>query len=277
MSRTDVVKSTTHFESGISNLGDAYALNPLYRFGMMDPTHHYYTYFDDFFTFQDSVLTTEASDTAADEWKVTIIDTDTDNAASQAILDEAGGVLSITNNNNTLDSTVMQKRGESFLIDPNRPFAFKARIQPHVASGTNWWMGLSAYDTTPLDSLDCIMFQKPSGSTINFSISKGGVESGSSAIADASANWQTMAFVYTPPTFYGPHADTIRVWFTTGTDNGDLSIDYLVPVKTYTGASSLAGLTDTEMTITFGVLNAAIQAQTMQVDYISASFNASRA
>ena len=270
MSRTNLIRNTTHFSNGVSNVGPDYSENPMHSFGMFDPTHHYYTYFDDFFTFQP---TAPASATGRD-YDVTIVATGT---PTQTVADLPGGVLAILNGTVDNNSTFIEKNGESFKVDTTKPFAFKARIMSAEATQIDWIVGLVDSDTPPLDFSDGIAFRKSDGGTaIDFPIESGDADTGDTGIATFVASaWTTLAFEYTPPTF-GESADMLRVWVTSGTTNGEESIDYLAPCKTFQNVSSNVTLPSTELTVQIGVQNGTGSPQTLNVDYVLAVFNGSR-
>ena len=266
MARSNLVKNTTHFSNGVSNIGAGYEDHPMKNMGLLDPTHQYYMYFNDFFEYH------------ADEWTITTTEGGS-GAATEALTSSSGGALLITNDDADNDADFFNLKGESFKLNTSNPFFFKARLKVSDATQSDWVMGLQITDTTPLAVSDGIYFRKDDGDTdIDFSIMKDSTDSGSSAIATCGTDMMTVAFVYTPPGFApSEYADTIRAYVTTGSTNGTQSVDYLVPAKVYTGASSLSGFCDDEeLTISFGIQNGAAAAKTMTIDYVLAAVNANR-
>jgi hypothetical protein len=276
MGKTNTIRNVgQHLKNGISNIAPPYEMHPLRNMGQFDPTHHYFTYFDDFHSFQATTAVTTTAATAT-TWICTLIDGATDGGAAQAVTDEAGGVLLLTTDDADNDGINMQLKSECVKMVTTKPFFFKARIKFLEATQNDWQLGLMVHDTTSLVSpQDGICFQKDDGDTnIDFKILKSGTDSGSTTIATAAATatWMTLAFAYTPPS-YGINEDSIRVWVTTGTTNGDESIDDLQAPTTYTGASSLAGFCDDqELSPSFAYLNGATGVDTISIDYIYTAF-----
>ncbi|MBW1939379.1 MAG: hypothetical protein JRI67_11575, partial [Deltaproteobacteria bacterium] len=83
-------------------------------------------------------------------WTVTVIDTDVDGADSRAIEDAAGGILAVTNNDNALDDTNLQKVGEAFKLVSDKPLYYECRFAVNCTDIVNptVTVGLCITDTT---------------------------------------------------------------------------------------------------------------------------------
>lgn len=179
----------------------------------------------------------------AANWTVTEVGT-----ATQALTDEDGGVLLITNDANDDDSSFQQKVGESFLFETGKKLWFNARFKVSDATQSDFVMGLQITDTTPLSVTDGVYFRKDDAdANIDFVVIKDSTATTSEAIAVAEDNtYINLGFYY----------------------NGKDKIEYFVDRKKV-GTSVVTNLPDDEaLTISFGIQNGEAVAKTMRVDYI---------
>jgi len=224
----------THFRSGVSNTSPG---DPLYKFGMLDPTK-WHTYFNDFDTF-----------TAAD-WTITTTEGGAGDA-TEAITNADGGRLLITNDDADDDRDFFQKVGESFKFATGKRLFFKALFQVSDATQSDFVMGLQITDTTPLAVTDGVYFRKDDGDALlDFVVIKDSTATTATGIATVvDATDITVAFDY----------------------DGDSAIRYYVN-GVQIGTSAVTNLPDDEeLTISFGIQNGAAAAKTMTVDYVFAS------
>lgn len=139
----------TRLPSGITNVPVGNIFNNLM---MPDPTL-YHTFFDDF----DRYL--------ASNW--TITDTGTGVVAQ---IDGNGGLITITNDANAADNTLLQAVSEAFLIVPGKEIFFKTRCALGDVVNTDFLIGLIIRDVaTPFNPTDGIFFIKADASaSLNF-------------------------------------------------------------------------------------------------------------
>ncbi len=221
----------SRFPGGITN---AVQHTTLSGFGAMDPTK-YHVYWNDFDTF------------AVADWTITTTEAGAGDA-TEALTDEDGGVLLITNDAADNDADFFQKVGESFLFVAGKKLWFKARLKTSNATQTDIVMGLQITDTTPLAVTDGVYFIKADdAATVDFVVVKNSTATTASAIATmANATWVILGFYY----------------------NGVDEISYYVDdVKL--GTSAVTNLVDDEeMTVSFGIQNGSANARTLSVDYV---------
>lgn len=221
----------THFhQGGISNVRKDM---PLGMMGQLDPTK-FHTYFNDFDTY------------VVGDWTITTTEAGA-GSASEALADEQGGVLLITNDAADNDADFFQKIGESFKMVAGKKAWFKARFKVSDATQSDFVMGLQITDTTPLAVSDGIWFQKDDGDTqLDFHVAN------SSAQTDQ-ANVHTMA-----------DATYVEVaWYYNGDDEIQVFVDDAVVATVAT-----TNLPATELTVSFGIQNGEAVAKTMSIDYI---------
>lgn len=239
------------FPFGISTAAPG---TPMAAFGMPDPTQ-WHVFFDDF-----NQWVTDTSSEA--RYTITTIELGA-GSATEAITDEAGGVLLITNDAADDDSDFFQKIGESFLPAAGKRMIFKARFRVSDATQCDWVMGLQVADTTPLAAggdgvTDGIFFQKDDGDTnVDFYVQKnattGQLTTTAWTTAAANNTYMTLAFVF----------DGKRTIDLYKNDALIKSVDIGGTFATY--------MPDTELTVSFGLQNGEAVAKTMSVDYIFAA------
>ena len=219
--------STTRFTNGVTT---AKSIEPMGQFILPDVTKAH-TYFDDFDTY-----------TAAD-WTVTET-----GVATQALANEDGGVLLVTNAAADDDASFSQKVGESFKFEAGKKLWFEARLKVSDATQSDWVVGLQITDTTPLAVTDGVYFRKDDGdANIDFVVIK------NSTATTATAVSVNVDATYVRLSFYYNGVDEI-VYFVDGVRQGK-SVTTNLP-------------DDEELTISFGVQNGEAVAKTMSVDYI---------
>lgn len=220
---------TTRFPNGLTTVAKGSALGEF----ILPSPFAVHTYFDDFDTY-----------TAAD-WTVTEV-----GIATQALADEDGGVLLITNAAVDNDSSFSQKVGESFLMEVGKKAWFAARLKVSDATQSDWVVGLQITDTTPLDVTDGIFFRKDDGDTnIDFVVEKDNVATESAVGINADATYVEVAFYYN------------------GNDRVEAYVD-----GSLAGSAVTTNLPDDEvLTVSYGVQNGEGVAKTMSIDYIFAA------
>tara|TARA_R110000868_G_scaffold290994_2_gene551289 strand:+ start:184 stop:879 length:696 start_codon:yes stop_codon:yes gene_type:complete len=226
---------TTNFPNGATNNT---AQNSLGQMILQDPTKAH-TYFNDFDTY------------LAGEWTATDV-----GAATQALTDEDGGVLLITNAAADNNSSFFNKVGESFLMEATKPAFFKARFKVSDAIESDFIIGLQITDTTPLVVTDGIYFRKDDADALlDFVVIKDSTATTSTGIATvADDTYLTVAFYYN---------GSDKISYYAGTDSNN---------PTFIGEAVTTNLPDDEeLTISFGIQNGEAVAKTMSIDYIFAS------
>ena len=221
----------THFFSGISNceMGD-----PLYQFGMLDPTK-WHVYFNDFDTY------------VVGDWTITTTEAGA-GSATEALTDGDGGQLLITNDAGDNDLDFFQKVGESYKFESGKKLFFKARFKVSDATQSDFVIGLQITDTTMLDVTDGVFFQKDDGdANLDFHVEKNNTATSATAVATvANATFLVVAFYY----------------------DGVSKVHYYVD-GVHKGSSAVTNLPDDEeLTVSFGLQNGEAAAKTMTLDYI---------
>ena len=218
----------TNFPNGLTNRTAGEIFGSLKTF---DPTR-FHTFFEDFDYY------------VAANWTVTET-----GVATQALTDEDGGVLLITNAAADNDASFQQKVGENILFETGKPLYFKARFKVNDATQSDVVMGLQITDTTPLDVTDGVFFIKNDGETnVTLVIEKNNTQTTIANVTDlANDTYVTLAYYW----------DGINaIW--AGVGNGAVA-------KVEVGDN----LPDDEaLTISFGIQNGEAVAKTMSVDYI---------
>ena len=223
----------TRFENGLTTTKNT----TLHDYGLPDPTG-WHVFFDDFDRY------------VAADWTITTTEAGS-GSASEALTDEDGGVLLITNDDADNDADFFNKVGESFLFETGKKLFFKARFKVSDATQSDFVMGLQITDTTPLDVTDGVFFQKDDGDTnLDFHVEKDDTatsETGVHTVADDT--YLTVGFYY----------------------NGKSEITYFVDDVKQGSVATTNMPDDEELTVSFGVQNGAAAAKTMSVDYIFAA------
>lgn len=226
----------TNFTKGVNNIT---AQNILGQLKELDPTQ-LHTYFNDFDNY------------VAANWTVT----ETQAGATQALTNEDGGVLLLTNSAADDDLNALQKVGESFKFESGKKLFFKARFKVSDAIQSDFVIGLQITDTTPLAVTDGVYFRKDDGdANLDFVVVKDSTASTATAITTVSNNtYITVAFYYN---------GVDEVVYAASTDSNNPAIR---------GKLATTNLPDDEeLTISFGIQNGEAVAKTMSVDYIFAA------
>lgn len=129
-----------------------------------DPTV-YHQYFNDFESF------------TAGDWSINTVETGA-NSATEAISNERGGVLVLTNDIADDDADWLQWTKETFKWTSGKRMHFKSRMKLNEKLQSEFVMGLQITDTTPLDASDGIYFRKLDGvDDVYLVVVKNGTES----------------------------------------------------------------------------------------------------
>jgi len=208
--------------------------------GGFDPAK-YHVFFDDFDKY------------VVGDWTITTTEAGAGNA-TEALMDGDGGLLLITNDAADNDCDFFQKVGESFLIESGKKAWFKARFKVSDVTQSDIVMGLQVTDTTPLAVTDGIWFRKDDGDAfLDFIVQKDDTTGKNTGTAVATLVNDTFVTVG---------------WYYDGVSTCEA---YVNDVKVSTLSAAAAYLSDTELTISFGIQNGEAVAKTMTVDYIFAA------
>ena len=221
----------THFTDGVSNVISS---NPLYQFGMLDPTK-YHIIFDDF----DKLP-------IAANYTLTAISGGSGTSAITS-QDVDGGVARLTTAADELDGIAAEWLSESFLLESGKKTFIKTRLSVGDAVQSGWMVGLHSTDTTPRDATLRFFFESVDASAdVYFNIDDNTTDADSSTIATLSDNtYITLSAYYDGVTSVELFADDVRI--TTMTD---------------------IGLPGAEMALGFGYWNGAAGAETTDFDYV---------
>jgi len=221
----------THFSGGVSNTSSG---DPLYEFGMLDPTK-WHVFFDDFDTTP-----------IAAQWTLTATSVGSGTSAI-TVPDADGGLARITTAANENDGIFAEWISETFKLEDGKKAFLKTRISVGDAIQSDWIVGLHSTDTTPQDATLRFLFESVDGSAaVYFNNDDNTTDTDSNTLVTmADDTFVTLAA-------YWDGVDKIRVYA-----NGAL-------VQTMTSMDVPAA----EMAVGFGYLNGAAGAETTDVDYI---------
>lgn len=220
----------TRFPNGLTTTEKA---SPLGEFILPDVTSAH-VYFEDFDYYN------------AADWTVTSV-----GVSTEALADEDGGVLLLTNAAADDDSVFLDKVGESFLMASGKKVWFEARLKVSDATQSDWVAGLQITDTTPLAVTDGIYFRKDDGdANIDFVVIKDSTDTTETGVAT------NVDDTYVRLSFYYDGKDKIR-YYVDGVMQGSVATTNLPD--------------DEALTVSFGVQNGEAVAKTMSVDYILAA------
>ena len=153
------------------NLGD---------YGLPDPTR-WHTFFTDFDSF------------VVANWLTTEVGA----GGTQALTDEDGGVLLLTNDVNDDDSQALQLRGEAFRFQTGKKLYFKARFKVSDSTQSQLIVGLQIIDTTPFDVTDGVYFSKSDGDqTLQLKVEKDNVATTTDVLEMADDTYLELGFFY---------------------------------------------------------------------------------
>jgi len=184
-------------------------------------------------------------------WILTIIDTDIDTGATQAIEDAAGGILALTVDDNALDSVNLQVNGETFKLAAGKPLYFESKFAVDCAAIANPTVvvGLCIKDTTLAGSMtDGVYFIKDNGDA-NLDI----VTELASSETKADTGVDLVDNTFVTVAFYYDGAGNVT-FYVDGTEIATHSTN--IP----TG----------ELTVSFAQLNGEAAANVLRIDYVKA-------
>jgi len=229
------MSSPKRYSNGITNVP---ASNPLGQLTTLDPTQ-LTVFFDDFLRY------------SATDWTITTVETGT---ATEAVGDESGGVLVVTNGTSDNDSDMFQLSAdggttvaETFKLATGKKAWIKTRCKTSDKTDSEFIVGLVDSDTTPLDASDGMFFIKADDvATLDFKTSKSSVSSTASSIATL------VDDTYVELACYYDGVETIT-YYVDGLPKGTLTDDTLPT---------------TELSVTFGVKNGGAAAKVFSIDYL---------
>jgi hypothetical protein len=221
----------THFTNGVSNVVVG---NPLYEFGMLDPTK-YHVFFDDFDTTP-----------IAAQWTLTATSVGAGTSAI-TVPDADGGLARITTAANEDDGIFAEWISETFLLESGKKTFMKTRISVGDAIQSDWIVGLHSTDTTPQDATMRFQFESVDASAVvYFNNDDNTTDTDSATIATLSDDtFITLAVYYDGVTSIKCYAN-------------DVLVDTMTSI----------GVPGAEMAVGFGYLNGAAGAETADIDYI---------
>jgi hypothetical protein len=221
----------THFTNGVSNTIPG---NPLYEFGMLDPTK-WHIFWDDFDTTP-----------VAAQWTLTATSVGAGTSAI-TVPDADGGLARITTAANEDDGIFAEWISETFLLEDDKKTFMKARFQVGDATQSDFIIGLHSTDTTPQDATMRFLFESVDASAaLYFNNDDNTTDTDTGTILTlADDTFVTVAA-------YWDGISSIAVY---GND---------VLIETLTSIDVPAA----EMAVGFGYLNGAAGAETTDVDYI---------
>lgn len=232
--------AVTSLPKGLSTAARGTAL---FDYVLPDPTKTV-VFWDDFINYD------------ASHWVVTTTEAGT-GSASEAIQNEVGGVLKLTNDDADDDNDFLQWASEEdadgvevFKITTSERAWFKARFKVSDATESDFVIGLQIIDTSPLAVSDGIFFQKDDGNTeLDFHVEKDSTQTDATNIHTMEDDtYVTVGFYY--------DKKKIHVYVNDGKVT-DVVDDNLPD--------------DEELTISFGIQNGEAAAKSMSVDYILAA------
>lgn len=196
--------------------------------------------FDDFFTTTLPTVTTG-------HWVVTET-----GAGTEAITDEHGGILLLTNAAADNDAISMQfgrtadgTTGESIACASGRTIWYETRLKVSDATQTDWLAGLVVTDTTPLANTDGIFFRKDEDDT------QVDVQCAISSVASTMANVFTCGTSYMKLGFKVSGLSQVSFWI------NDVKV-----------ATLTSNIPTTELRPTFHIQNGEAVSKTMSIDYM---------
>lgn len=221
---------TTNFPNGLTNMAST---KPTGQLIIPDPTS-VHMFFDDFNSY------------TAGDWTVTTTEAGA-GSATEVIQDESGGVLKLTNAANDNDCDYLQLVKETFVLVAGKKAWMKARLKVSDATESDFIIGITDRDTTPLGASDGIFFQKDDGDTnLDFHVAKTGTTTSATAIATIADDTYVNVGVYY--------------------DGGSVISYYIDDVKI--GAVAATNLPAMELCVTMGIRNGAAAVKSMSIDYV---------
>lgn len=236
----------TRFETSDGNIypeDDTYGpINPMWvncpMFEIMQDPSLAHVYHEDFHVY------------AAGDFAITTTEAGGGDAA-QALTDEIGGVLLLTNDTNDNDMIQLQvgtgTTGESFILAQRQPLWFEARLAVNNATEAQFFIGLASEDTSLMTAVtNSVHFENADGAAdVTYHC-----EGGSDTTADTGVN--VVADTYNRFGIFWDGRDLVEYW-----------IDAVLV------GGSRTNIPTAEMKVSFAVTNrVAATAKTMSVDYI---------
>jgi len=194
----------------------------------------YAEFMDDFFKY------------AAGDWSITTTEDGGGGDASEAITDEVGGVLLITNDNGASDLDQLQLVGESVKPAAGKKIWFEARFKVGDVSSSSVLVGLAVTDTSLVASAPAngIYFRSDGDGILDFA-------SNASSVESAETGLHTMADgIYIKVGFKVVGTGLIEYW-----------------VNNVKKGSVTTNIPTTEMRLSLAITNGTTAAETMSVDY----------
>lgn len=179
----------------------------------------------------------------AGDWTVT----ETQAGATQALINEQGGILRLTNTAADNDVNQIQKVGESWKLVAGKKTWFEAKIRCSEATQTDLFVGLIITDTDLVGGVtDMIGFRKDDGDAlIDFTSLKNSAGSSSTGVGTlAASTFVTLGFYF----------DGANIF---------VYVDHVQ--KAYLPAATFCD--DEELAITFSQTNGDANARTFDIDY----------
>ena len=220
------------FSNGVTNVISSATLG---QYLALDPTvvHEFFDDFDIYLASDWTLTTTEAGA----------------GSATEAVGDEDGGVILITNAAGNDDHDFLQSPDEIFLLESGKKAWFRSRLKISDATQSDFIVGLQIRDTTPLAVTDGVFFRKDDGDTnLDFI-----VQESASAITTTSAVTTVANDTYL----------TVG-WFY----DGRATISYFVNNAKLGTVTTTNVLPSTELTVSWGLQNGEAVAKTMNMDYL---------
>jgi len=225
--------TNTNFDNGVTN-------NPLSNllgsYILPDPTVCH-TYFNDFDTY------------TAGNWTVT-----STGSTTQALTNENGGSVLVTNSAGNSDLVSLQLLPASFALTAGVPAFFKARFKISDVNLSNFSIGIQSIDTTPFSVVNGVLFSKASGSAaLNFKITSASTtQTASNTLTLINATYVTVGFFYD---------GTVISYFGSTDSRNPTQLGMVTPNALPSGA----------LTVSISLSNGEAVAKTATVDYILAA------
>jgi hypothetical protein len=231
---SNVWAAPKRFTSGVTNVASDKTMG---QYIAIDPTAQD-EFYDNFYIY------------VAANWTLTTTEGGT-GSATEAVADEDGGVLLVTNAAGDNDHDFFQTLDEVVTLETGKKNWFRSRFKVSDATQSDFVCGLQVRDTTPLAVSDGVWFQKDDGDTnLDFHVAKASSQSSQTSVGTVADD------TYLTTGFYFDGGTTIHYFL----NNAEL------------GTVSTSGFPTTELTVSFGVQNGeGNSAKTMSMDYILAA------
>jgi len=181
------------------------------------------------------------------DWTLTAVEAGAGSAAV-ALADQAGGVLTLTNDAADDDSINFQKKGENYKLATGKRLYYEARAKLSDATQSDFVIGLCITDTTLIAGMsDGVYFAKADGSAaVKFTTEKDSTETNTASVHTlADDTWVRFGFAF-------DGSGTVR-----GYVNGTLVATHTTNIPD-----------DEELAVSFAVQNGEAVAKVMSLDYV---------